>query len=110
MPTETADIHGFMTLLANSAKHVWIHPYSAESIAYLMALATVAAGGEDTFRRDPPVSIITCAFTPLNFKHMDFQVMRQAATRAPCGPQLQTCPDWRLETRAQSSHKNWTSN
>ena len=80
-PTETADIHGFMTLLANSAKHVWIHPYSDESIEYLMELATVAAGGEDALRRDPPVSIIACAFTPLNFKHLDLEVMRQAATR-----------------------------
>lgn len=45
VPVETADIHALRTMLLNSRKHIWVQPYSAGSINYLIELATVAAGG-----------------------------------------------------------------
>lgn len=81
VPTATADIHAMRCTIANTSKHVWIQPYSGESIEYLLELGTVAAGGEDALRERPRVSFITCALTPLNFKFMDIEVMLQACPK-----------------------------
>ena len=78
-PTATADIHGLRTMLANTSKHIWIQPYSEESIGDLMRLAAAAAGGEAALAREPLASCITCSFTPLEFKHMDLEAIRQCA-------------------------------
>ncbi len=79
VPSQSADVHGIATLLANTSKHLWVQPYSTGSIDYLARLAAAAAGGEDALGEASPVSIIACSFTPLEFKHMDLEVVRRAA-------------------------------
>jgi len=81
VPTATADVHALRCTLENTSKHVWIQPYSGESIEYLLELASVAAGGEAALRERPRVSFIACALTPLNFKFMDIEVMLQACPK-----------------------------
>jgi trimethylamine:corrinoid methyltransferase-like protein len=78
-PVPSADLHGLMALLTNTAKHVWIQPYTAESIAYLLDLAAAAAGGEAVLRAKPRVSLIATALTPLSVKFMDLEAIRLAA-------------------------------
>lgn len=78
VPEVTADIHSYSKITANTNKHTWIQPYQKENIEYLMKIAAIAAGGEDAFRARPISSIITCSFTPLEFKYMDTEVIIQA--------------------------------
>ncbi len=78
VPEITSDIHGFAELIRRTDKHVWIQPYSKESVEYLMRIAAVAAGGEEALRRRPLASCITCSFSPLEFKYMDSEAIIQA--------------------------------
>ncbi|MBK1635056.1 trimethylamine methyltransferase family protein [Rhodovulum adriaticum] len=78
VPEKTADIHGYAALMARTTKHVWMQPYQRRNIGYLMCIAAVAAGGEDALRARPLTSAITCAFSPLEFKRMDSEVIVEA--------------------------------
>ncbi len=78
VPEVTADIHAYAAITANTHKHVWMQPYQKENIEYLMKIAAIAAGGEDVLRARPSTSVITCSFTPLEFKYMDTEVIIQA--------------------------------
>ncbi|MCP5071932.1 MAG: hypothetical protein GY947_01390 [Rhodobacteraceae bacterium] len=78
VPEITADIHSFATMIRHTDKHCWVQPYSKENIEYLMKIAIVAAGGEDALRARPLASCITCSFSPLEFKHVDTEVIIQA--------------------------------
>lgn len=88
VPPQTADVHALRAMLTNTGKHVWVQPYSAESLEYLLRLAAVVAGGEEKLRERPVVSFITCSLTPLDFKFMDLEVMVQCCPRGvpvhPC--------------------------
>jgi trimethylamine--corrinoid protein Co-methyltransferase len=77
-PVETADIHALRAMLQNSQKHVWVQPYSGDSIQYLIEMATVVAGGEQALKSRPLVSFITCSLTPLDFKFMDLEIILKA--------------------------------
>jgi trimethylamine:corrinoid methyltransferase-like protein len=88
VPTATADVHALRCTLENTSKHVWVQPYSGESIEYLLELGAVAAGGENALRERSRVSFISCALTPLNFKFMDLEVMLQAC---PKGVPVHAC-------------------
>jgi len=78
VPEVTADIHSYARITSNTEKHVWMQPYQHENISYLMRIAAIAAGGEDNLRARPNTSVITCSFTPLEFKFMDTEVIIQA--------------------------------
>ncbi len=78
VPEITADIHSFATMTCHTDKHCWVQPYSKENIEYLMRIAVVAAGGEGALRERPQASCITTSFSPLEFKHMDTEVIIQA--------------------------------
>ncbi|TCP41014.1 trimethylamine methyltransferase family protein [Rhodovulum marinum] len=78
VPEKTADIHGFAALIARTTKHVWMQPYQRANIGYLMRIAAVAAGGDDALRAHPVTSIISTAFSPLEFKAMDSEAIVQA--------------------------------
>lgn len=78
VPEITADIHSFGTMVNHTDKHCWVQPYSKENVEYLMKIAVVAAGGEEALRARPLASCITCSFSPLEFKYMDTEVIRQA--------------------------------
>jgi trimethylamine:corrinoid methyltransferase-like protein len=79
VPTETADIHGLSLLLKNTDKHIWVQPYSAPSVEYLIKLGTVAAGGLTSLEANPVISMIACSLAPRAFKHMDIEIILQSA-------------------------------
>jgi len=56
-----------------------VQPYTAGSVEYLIKLSIAAAGGEANLKSNPPVSLIACALTPLNFKNMDLNIIMQCA-------------------------------
>lgn len=87
-PPATADIHALKTLLENTEKHIWIQPYTGESVEYLINLLKAAAGGESQLRENPLASWITCSLSPLMFKWMDMEIILQAAGH---GCALQGC-------------------
>jgi trimethylamine---corrinoid protein Co-methyltransferase len=78
VPEVTADIHSYAGITAHTHKHVWMQPYQKENVEYLMKIAAIAAGGEDALRANPSTSVITCSFSPLEFKYMDTEVIIQA--------------------------------
>ena len=78
VPAPTADIHGFGRLITRTQKHGWIQPYDFKNVEYLMRIAATAAGGEKSLRERPIASCIATAFTPLAFKPMDVEVIRQS--------------------------------
>jgi len=78
-PTATADIHALKTMLENAEKHIWIQPYTGESVEYLVKLLVAAAGGESELREHPLASWISCSLTPLVFKWMDMEIILQGA-------------------------------
>ena len=79
VPTATPDVHALNLMLQNIEKHVWVQPYTPQSVAYLIRLSTAAAGGEQALRTHPSVSFITCSLTPLEFKFMDLDIILQCA-------------------------------
>ncbi|MBI5444930.1 MAG: trimethylamine methyltransferase family protein [Deltaproteobacteria bacterium] len=88
VPTQTADIHALCCTLKNTRKHVWVQPYSAESVEYLIRLGASVSGGQARLRERPVISMITCSLTPLEFKYMDLEVMVQAC---PLGIPVHLC-------------------
>jgi len=79
VPTQTADVHGLSLLLKNTDKHIWVQPYSASSVQYLIKLGAVAAGGVTALERNPVISMIACSLAPRAFKHMDLEIILQSA-------------------------------
>lgn len=88
VPGKIADIYALREMLLNSPKHIWVQPYSGESIEYLFKMAELAAGGAAKLAERPLVSFITCSLTPLDYKFMDLEVILQACTR---GVPLHAC-------------------
>jgi trimethylamine:corrinoid methyltransferase-like protein len=78
VPEVTADIHAYAAISANTRKHGWIQPYQKENVEYLLKIAAIVAGGEDALRARPSSSMITCSFSPLEFKFMDTEAIIQA--------------------------------
>jgi len=79
VPTATPDVHALNLMLQNVEKHVWVQPYTRESVDYLINLAIAAAGGEQALRVSPLASFITCSLTPLEFKCMDLDIILKCA-------------------------------
>jgi len=78
VPAPSADVHGFSRLITRTQKHVLMQPYDCKNIEYLMRVAAVAAGGEKSLRERPIASCIATALTPLAFKPMDVEAIRQS--------------------------------
>jgi len=78
VPQEIADVEAMRRLLGASSKHVWVQPYTDESLKYLIEMALVAGGGQDELRKRPIMSLITCSLTPFLFKPMDAEVLLAA--------------------------------
>ena len=87
-PTQTADVHALRCMLENTRKHVWVQPYSGESVVHLLRLAQASCGGEAALRERPRISMITCSLTPLDFKFMDLEIILQASA---AGVPLHAC-------------------
>ena len=90
-PSATADIYALKTMLENSEKHIWIQPYTGESVKYLVQLLVAAAGGESQLRECPMASWISCSLTPLVFKWMDMEIILQGA-KSGCAVQPCSLP------------------
>jgi len=88
VPAPTLDVHALSLMLKNIDKHVWVQPYTHESVEYLIELAKVAAGGADALKANPLVSFITCSLTPLDFKAMDLEIILKCVR---CGIPLHAC-------------------
>ncbi len=78
-PPATADIYALKTMLENARKHIWVQPYTGESVKYLVRMLVAAAGGESKLRENPLASWVTCSLTPLEFKWMDMEIIYEAA-------------------------------
>ncbi|PLX41623.1 MAG: hypothetical protein C0609_10930 [Deltaproteobacteria bacterium] len=85
---QVADIEAIHATFNTTGKHVWTQPYSDGSIEYLIRMAEVVAGGKEELKKRPVLSLITCSLTPLDFKHMDLDIIVQAA---PLGLPLHLC-------------------
>ncbi len=79
-PTKTADVHALATLLKSTTKHIWVQPYSSESVDHLIALGAAAAGDQKKLVDNPIISMIACSLTPRAFKKMDIDIILKAAT------------------------------
>ena len=78
-PPKTVDVHALATLLKSTPKHIWVQPYSSESVEHLIALGTAAAGGRKELAANPVISMIACSLTPRSFKKMDIDIILEAA-------------------------------
>lgn len=88
VPVETADIHGLCSVLKHSDKHIWVQPYSAGSIEYLIEMGAIVAGGAEALRENPLLSMIACSLAPRAFKYMDIEIVLQSAK---AGLPIQAC-------------------
>lgn len=88
VPSATADVHALRAMLQNTEKHIWVQPYTSGTVEHLVQLSIAAAGGATAMRANPLVSFITCSLTPLEFKHMDLEIILQCARH---GIPLQPC-------------------
>jgi len=79
VPETTADIHGLAEIITNTPKHVWVQPYEAVNIEYLMQIISLAGGGEAEVRKRPIASCIVCSFSPLEYKPMDVEAIIHSA-------------------------------
>jgi len=79
VPVQTADIHALSTLLKNTDKHIWIQPYSEESVEYLIKLGAAITGDVENLKDNPVISMIACSLTPRTFKHMDIEIIFQTS-------------------------------
>jgi trimethylamine:corrinoid methyltransferase-like protein len=79
VPAATLDVHALSLMLQNIEKHIWVQPYTHESVQYLIELSLIAAGGAGALKTNPLVSFITCSLTPLEFKPMDLEIILQCA-------------------------------
>jgi trimethylamine:corrinoid methyltransferase-like protein len=78
-PPKTVDVHALATLLKATPKHIWVQPYSSESVEHLIALGAAAAGGRKALAANPVISMIACSLTPRCFKKMDLDIILAAA-------------------------------
>lgn len=78
-PPAAADLHALATLFKNTDKHLWVQPYSAQSVAYLIRMAAAVAGGQKALAANPLVSFIACSLSPRAFKLMDLEIILSSA-------------------------------
>ena len=87
-PVKTADIHALAVLLKHTDKSIWVQPYSAGSLDYLISLGKTAAGGGEELAANPIISMIVCSLTPRTFKTMDLEAIIKSAR---AGIPIQAC-------------------
>lgn len=79
VPEEAIDVYALEKALHTSKKHVWIQPYEAENVHYLIRMCQEAAGGAEALSEKPIVSFISCSVPVLQYKHMDAEIMYACA-------------------------------
>lgn len=78
VPGEAIDIHTLRTVLEHSKKHIWVQPYEAVNVKFLLDLAAARAGGKEELKKRPIISFITCSVPPFQFKYMDMEALYQS--------------------------------
>lgn len=87
VPEEAVDVWTLAEALKRSAKHIWVQPYEADNVKYLIELAQTAMGGADALREKPIISMISCSVPCLTYKHMDAEILyRSALAGVPVQP------------------------
>lgn len=78
-PGDAIDVYVLADALKLSGKHIWIQPYEADNVQYLIDMSAAAVGGYDKLRERPIVSMISCSVPALTFKHMDAEILYLSA-------------------------------
>lgn len=79
IPSKSIDVCALEVALTSSKKHIWIQPYEAKNVSYLIEMCQAAAGGADQLREKPIVSFISCSVPVLQFKYMDSEIILRCA-------------------------------
>lgn len=78
-PGDAIDVYVLADALKLSGKHIWIQPYEADNVQFLIDMAAAAVGGYDKLRERPIVSMISCSVPALTYKHMDAEILYLSA-------------------------------
>jgi len=65
VPAEDVDVNRFFAGLDNTSKHIMGGVYTHEGIQQVLRVAEIIAGSAEQLRREPFISIILCAISPL---------------------------------------------
>lgn len=65
VPSEIVDANRFFAGLDNTSKHVMGGVYTSEGLQHVLRMAQIAAGSADELQRQPIISLILCAISPL---------------------------------------------
>lgn len=87
-PVYSADVHSMVNVMKNTDKHVWVQPYEAKNVDYLIKLGAAGAGGLGALKSNPVMSFIACSLTPRLFKHMDLEIIYKSSM---AGVPIQAC-------------------
>jgi trimethylamine--corrinoid protein Co-methyltransferase len=63
--TETVDVNRFFAGLDNTSKHIMGGVYTREGLQDVLRMAEIVAGSADELQRQPIISLILCAISPL---------------------------------------------
>jgi len=72
LPVAGRDIRVLELMLANTDKHVHMRAYSKQSLEVLLRMATVVAGGKESLKQRPVLSLLESPVSPL--KYVDIAV------------------------------------
>lgn len=78
MPLETRDLHALKAMMENTEKHIWVQPFSENSLPYIAEMACALAGGKSELKERPIISMTVGATAPLAYKSMDVEGMKVA--------------------------------
>lgn len=67
LPVVGRDIRVLELMFANTDKHVHMRAYSKESLEFILRMATVVAGGKESLKQRPILSLLESPISPLVF-------------------------------------------
>ncbi len=74
VPLETRDVRCVQVMMENTTKHVLIQTYSGENLKAILEMTVVLRGTPEEVRKRPPVSVLTSAQSPLQYKRYTIDV------------------------------------
>ena len=77
--SEHRDLAALVTILKNSRKHVYVQPYTPESMERMVEIAVCLRGSPEEVRRRSPLTVILGGTSPLVFSPNEIGVLRIAA-------------------------------
>jgi trimethylamine--corrinoid protein Co-methyltransferase len=67
MPTVGRDVLMLREMFSHTDKHIHLRTFSRESFQYMLDMAAIVAGGKETLRERPLVSLLEAPVSPLKF-------------------------------------------